>query len=85
MAWQWIIDGKAAKNLKKLPMDVSLRIINKLDYWVGSGKPLEFAENLINSELGEYRFRVGSYRVIFDVEGENIVILAVGHRREIYK
>ncbi|MBI5222086.1 MAG: type II toxin-antitoxin system RelE/ParE family toxin [Candidatus Magasanikbacteria bacterium] len=85
MAWQWIIDGKAAKNLKKLPMDGSSRIINKLDYWVGSGKPSEFAENLTNSELGGYRFRVGDYRIIFDVEGENIVVLAVGHRREIYK
>ncbi len=85
MAWQWIIDGKAAKNLKKLPKDVKLRIINKLDFWVSSGKPLEFAENLHDFELGSYRFRIGDYRVAFDVEEETIVVLAVGHRRDIYK
>ncbi|MFZ6016134.1 MAG: type II toxin-antitoxin system RelE family toxin [Nitrospirota bacterium] len=25
------------------------------------------------------------YRVIFDIEGKDIVILRVGHRKEIYK
>jgi mRNA interferase RelE/StbE len=35
--------------------------------------------------LGEYRFRIGDYRVIFDIEGNEIVVLRVGHRREIYK
>ena len=85
MAWEWTIESKAAKELKKLPKDVGLRIISKLDFWVESGAPLIFAENLHDSTLGSYRFRIGDYRVIFDVEDETIVVLAVGHRREIYK
>jgi mRNA interferase RelE/StbE len=28
--------------------------------------------------------RIGDYRVIFDIDGENIVILRIGHRRDIY-
>ena len=36
-------------------------------------------------KIGTYRFRMGNYRVIFDIEGKDIVILRVGHRREIYK
>jgi mRNA interferase RelE/StbE len=47
--------------------------------------PLKHAERLTDSRLGSYRFRVGDYRVVFDLEGEEIVILRVGHRREIYK
>ena len=43
------------------------------------------AERLTEPELGSYRFRVGDYRVIFDLEGDEIVVLRVGHRREIYR
>jgi mRNA interferase RelE/StbE len=35
--------------------------------------------------LGPYRFRIGDYRVIFDLVDDEIVVLRVGHRREIYK
>jgi mRNA interferase RelE/StbE len=47
--------------------------------------PLKYAETLKHSELGSYRFRVGDYRVIFDLEEDEIVVLRVGHRRDIYK
>ena len=59
--------------------------MEKLDFWVASGKPLEFAEPLTDYELGAYGFRVGDFRIVFDVEGETVVVLAVGHRREIYR
>ncbi|PIU83448.1 MAG: hypothetical protein COS68_03990 [Elusimicrobia bacterium CG06_land_8_20_14_3_00_38_11] len=35
--------------------------------------------------MGMYRFRVGDYRVIFDVDKNNIVILRIGHRKKIYR
>jgi len=47
--------------------------------------PLKYAEKLTDSRLGTYRFRVGDYRVIFDLEENEIVVLRVGHRRNIYK
>ncbi len=43
--------------------------------------PLKHAEPLKQSELGSYRFRIDGYRVAFDLEGDQIVILPVGHRR----
>lgn len=85
MAWRWLIVKSASRKLEKLDRQIAERIVKKLDFWMESGDPLRFAENLTNSELGEYRFRVGDYRIIFDVEGENIVVLVVKHRREIYK
>ena len=47
--------------------------------------PLQHAEFLKQSELGSYRFRIGDYRVVYDLAGDQIVILRVGHRREIYR
>lgn len=85
MKFTWEFTGAAFKEFKKHPKSIQQRIIKKLDYFISTDKPLEFAENLINSEIGEYRFRVGDYRVIFDLESTSIVILSVGHRREIYK
>jgi len=35
--------------------------------------------------LGSYRLRIGDYRVIFDIIGNDIVVLRIGHRKEIYK
>lgn len=75
----------ALKELKKLPKEWQKRIIQKLDFFVSSKQPLSFAQHLINFEIGQYRFRIGDYRVIFDLEEDMLVILSVGHRREIYK
>jgi mRNA interferase RelE/StbE len=47
--------------------------------------PIGKSKKLMNSELGSYRFRVGDYRVIFDLAGSQVVVLRVGHRREIYR
>ncbi|HJH28326.1 MAG TPA: hypothetical protein C5S51_01315 [Methanosarcinaceae archaeon] len=35
--------------------------------------------------MGTYIFRIGEYRAIFDIDGGNIVILRLGHRKNIYK
>ena len=47
--------------------------------------PLSYAVKLKDSRFGTYRFRIGDYRIIFDIEKDDIVILRVGHRRNIYR
>lgn len=81
----YVFKPQAIKDLKKLPQDIQARIVKKLDFFVFSSNPLVFTERLINFEIGQYRFRVGDYRVIFDVEDTTLIILTLGHRREIYK
>ncbi len=73
------------KQLKKLPQDIQKRIISKLEFFLSQEDPLVFAETLTNSRLGQYRFRIGDYRVSFDLEDKILVIHEVGHRREIYR
>jgi mRNA interferase RelE/StbE len=47
--------------------------------------PSRRSKKLTNSDLGQFRLRVGDWRIVFDLEGKDIVILRVGHRREIYR
>ena len=76
----------AFRILRKLPRDVSRRILEKLDWYVAQEDPLEFAETLSDYAIGAYRFRMGDYRVVFDIDDEgDILILLVGHRRDIYR
>ncbi len=73
------------KRFKKLPKDIQIRIIGKLDYFCSREDPIGFAEPLTRSNLGEYRFRIGDYRVSFDVEDEILVIHDVDNRKDIYR
>ena len=75
----------ALKKLSRLPKNIQERIIKKLDYFVNSDDPLSYAHRLINHELGEYRYRIGNYRVLFDVIDEALIILDVDYRKDIYR
>lgn len=83
MTYRLVYTLKAVKDLQKLEASVRQRVGKTLLRY--EENPLGYSEKLINSKLGSYRFRIGEYRVIFDIEGEDIVVLRVGHRREIYR
>ena len=36
-------------------------------------------------EIGEYRYRVGDYRIRYDIEGRTIYLHVVRHRKEVYR
>ena len=82
---KYLFRPSAEKQFGKLDSQIQVRIIKKLEFIISTNNPLDFADTLTQSKIGQYRFRIGDYRVIFDVEGETIIILSVGHRREIYK
>lgn len=75
---------KAAKQLKELPRPVQKRIAQKMRFYVREKNPLKFAKRLIDYREGEFRFRIGEYRVIFDVSKDSIYILKIGKRDKIY-
>lgn len=77
-----LITEKAQKDIKNLDSKTKQKIIEKLKYL--SNDPISLSIKLINSKIGEYRFRTGDYRVIFDIDDEIIVILKIGHRKDIY-
>ncbi len=79
---------RAIKNLKKLDKHTRYLILS----WIE--KNLENCENprlhgksLVENKAGQWRYRIGDYRLICEIQDSEIVILIleIGHRREIYK
>ncbi len=80
---------KAIQDLSRLDKQTSLRIVTKLDFFIEQANPLRWAKNLTSSRYGEYRFRVGEYRIVFDLAKDGsitiLLILRIKHRREVYE
>ena len=83
MSYRLVYTQRAVKDIARLDAAVKKRLGATLIRFTDN--PHNYAERLTNSELGCYRFRMGDYRVIVDIEGNDIVVLRVGHRKEIYK
>lgn len=83
MKYEIIFTARAIKDLKKLDERIKSRLAAKLKIY--SEKPFQYAKKLISHKIGSYRFRDGDYRIIFDIDDAKIVILRIGHRRDIYK
>jgi len=75
----------ALKELSKLPLEVQQRIADRIDEL--KTNPYPPGIKALKNGDGRLRLRVGDYRVIYRIEADNLVIIVikVGHRRNIYK
>jgi mRNA interferase RelE/StbE len=71
----------AVRELSKLEKGISLRIYKKVDELKENFNHADI-KRLKNSNL--FRLRVGDYRVLFEVNSTTIIILKIGHRKNIY-
>ena len=78
-----LFSDRAKKDLFQLQSDTAKQIKQRLKYF--SENPLNYAKKLKETTLGTFRFRVGDYRIIFDLVEDKIIILRIGHRKDIYK
>ena len=83
MRYQLVYTHRAFRDIRRLEDNVKKRIGKSLERY--REEPLKYASQLIDSKLGMYRFRIGDYRVIFDIEDDEIIVLRVGHRKNIYR
>lgn len=53
---------------------------------VNTTNPRQFGIGLTGNKSGAWRYRVGDYRIISHIDEEKIIILIleIGHRRDIY-
>ncbi len=87
MIYQVRFAEKALKQLKKLDKPVQKLILNWLENNLeGTDEPRLKGKALVSNHSGEWRYRVGDYRLIADIQDElvTILIIAVGHRKDIY-
>ncbi len=87
MAWQIRFEDSVEKQLKKLGANASKQIMTYLKKIISYENPMQQADQLKGNLAGLYKFRSGDYRIICSIiEKEiTIVVVDVGHRRNIYK
>lgn len=87
MAWQIKIDKDVQRSMKKLDKQIAKRITAKLREIAQLEEPRSMGKGLTANMAGLWRYRVGDYRIVCDIEDEVLLILVVdvAHRREVYK
>jgi len=87
LAWTVEVSDYAEKQLCKLDKPIQKRLLDWLEDRIeGCKNPRHFGEPLRGEMAGLWRYRIGDYRVICEIQDKQLVILAlaIGHRREIY-
>ena len=86
--YQVLFSDMALKELKKLDKHTALLITA----WIrknleGCINPRSQGKGLTANLSGQWRYRIGDYRIIADISDETITILvlSIGHRKDVYK
>lgn len=87
MKYKVVFTDRAKKQLKKIDKHILSLIIGWLEKNIdGCENPRLHGKGLVENKSGQWRYRIGNYRVICEIQGEEIVVLVleIGHRREMY-
>lgn len=87
MNYRIVFTDRAKKQLKKLDKYTSSLIIGWLEKNIeGTENPRVHGKGLVENKSGQWRYRIGNYRVICEIQDEEIIVLVleIGHSREIY-
>jgi mRNA interferase RelE/StbE len=88
LAWTVEISDIAERQIKKLDLPIRHRILDWLSERIeGCKNPRHFGEPLKGEYSGFWRYRIGDYRIICDIRDDIllVLVLTIGHRRQIYK
>lgn len=88
MAWTIEYTETALRWLRKTDRQVARRILDFMDERIAKADdPRGMGKALSNQFSGLWRYRIGDYRLICDLQDERLCVLVVeiGNRREIYR
>lgn len=88
MSWELEYSDRALKQLRKMDAPVRTILLSWLDKNVdGCEDPRARGKGLTANRSGEWRYRVGDYRVLCDIQDGKLVVLVidVAHRSKVYK
>jgi len=86
--WRVEFDSDAARELRKIGAEPRRLILRYLRKRIATAQdPRRFGRPLTADLKGLWRYRVGDYRIVAAIEDERFIVLivSVGHRREIYE
>jgi mRNA interferase RelE/StbE len=88
LVWTIEITRTAERQIKKLGHTAQKAVVRFLrERLKTADNPRQWGKPLHGDKKGLWRYRVGDYRLICDIEDERITVLVleVGHRRDVYK
>ena len=88
MAWTIEYAETAKKQLRKLDKPAARRIVDFMDERVASSDDPRALGKALKGSLGSlWRYRVGDYRVLCDIQDSvlTVLVLQIGNRREVYR
>lgn len=88
MAWRVEFDHRAARELARLDRTAAGRIVRFLRERIAvDDDPRRLGQALRGDRRALWKYRVGDYRLICDIQDGRVtvLVLAVGHRREVYR
>jgi mRNA interferase RelE/StbE len=88
MAWNLELSDDAKDDLAKVGIAEARRILKFLNERVRKlDNPRLLGAALTGSLSGLWRYRVGNYRIVCEIQDEkiNVLVVRIGHRREVYK
>lgn len=83
MAYSLAFKKSVNKDLRRLDKRIARRILDKLESSI-LPEPTRFPQ-LTGAYAGLRKARVGDYRVIFTVRRDEVLVLRIGHRRDVYR
>jgi mRNA interferase RelE/StbE len=83
-SYKILVKKSVSKDLKKIPKKDVLRILETVKSLAQDPRPPQ-SKKLSGQE--RYRLRQGSYRILYSIEDEKLVVhvVKVGNRRDVYK
>ncbi len=88
MTWTVEFDPQAEKELDRLDPQYARRILKYLFGRIATDEdPRRFGDSLRSNLAGLWKYQVGNYRIICDIQDEVLLVLVlrIGHRREVYR
>lgn len=86
--WSLKFSKRADKQLSKMDAGVRRIVVAWLLKHVdGCEDPRAFGKGLTANRSGEWRYRIGDYRVLCEIRDDDLIVLAIeiGHRSDSYK
>ncbi len=80
--YRLVITRRFEKDLRRLDHLTQQRILRALENVEADAYR---GEKVVARETGTWRLRVGDWRIRYDVLGEEVYLLRVRHRREVYR
>ena len=83
MAYNIVYKKSVQRDLKKLSKAEARRVLNKVEEELS--KHADAYPVLKGQFAGLRKYRVGDYRVIYAILGDEVLVLRIGHRKEVYR